>query len=144
MCGKRECVSNGLLVFLGLLFGVAAALVWYFEAQYVRYVREMLPFALVFAIVLFVVTAILKAKCGCSLRSAAEGCHIDCTCLSVCKYSSLVLIAAAVFIVFSLIVLATYFPFIDRAILAFIGSIAFWTMLFSFIAMILCISCRRR
>lgn len=142
MCKGKGCVSIVLLVFLSLLLGIANALLWYFG--YIPFVRAMLPFALAFAIVILIVTAILKAKCGYSQGMAAEGCHVVKTCMSLRKYSPVILITATIFISFAILTLATYFSFTVRTILAFIGSISFWTMFFSFIAMISCISYRRR
>lgn len=137
MC-RRRCVSTALLVFIGLIFGAVTALVWYFGP--ILFVREMLPFALAFAIVIFVFTAILRVKCGSPIRAAIEECHKNITCMSIRKYSPLIMITAAVFIVFSLTVLASYFSLTVRAILALIGATSFWTMLISFIVMIFCIS----
>lgn len=131
-----------LLILLGIVLGIATALLWYFG--YVPYVRPMIPYAFAFAVVIFIVTAILKAKCGFTERAACERINMSQACVSLRIYSPLVLIAAAVFIVFVILHLASYFPFAVRAVLAFIGSISFWTMLLSFISMICCISQKHR
>lgn len=116
--------------------GSANALIW--QAGYIPFVRPMIPYALFFAIILFVITVIMKARCG----NTAELC-LTSTCASLRKYSPVILIAASIFIVFSMVVLATYLPYAFRLALAFIGSIAFWTMLFEFVAMVFCILYRR-
>ena len=130
------CIPNFVLVIFGILFGTASALVW--NGGYIQFVRPTLPYVLVFAILLFVVTAVLKAKCG----NTEEKC-LSSTCFSLRKYSPLIMITSAIFIVFSIVVLATYLPYTFRLILAFIGSISFWTMLFEFMAMVACIVYRR-
>ncbi|MEL4106482.1 hypothetical protein AAFA46_06555 [Oscillospiraceae bacterium WX1] len=112
-------------------------MVWYYG--FIQYVREMIPYALAFGVILFVMTAILKARCG----NMAEGICLTSTCSSLRKYSLVILISAAIFIVFSMIVLATFLPLLVRLILAFIGSISFWTMLFEFVAMLFCMLYRR-
>ena len=147
MLKRRGCISIGLLVFLGLVMGVASALVWYFGTIYGLYtllLREMLPYALVFSAVLFFVTAILRLKCGYSFTPMHDECCKKHACMSVCKYSPIILITAAVFILVALIVLRTFFSFTVRAILAFIGAISFWTMLVSFLAMLFCSPCWHR
>lgn len=138
MCRRRHCVSIGFLVFLGIVLGVATGLLWYFGE--ILFVAEMIPFAFAFAVFLFITTAILRAKYGICECVAEEKCHTRLSCMSLRKYSPLILITAAVFIVFSLVIMATFFSFTVRAILAFIGAISFWIMLPSFIAMILCVS----
>jgi len=137
MC-KRRFVSPALLIFLGFVFGAVTALIWYFGP--VLFVRDMLPFALAFAIIIFIVTAILWLKCGYNTRATEEECHRIITCICIRKYFPIIMISAAVFIVFSLTVLASFFSLTVRAILAFLGSTSFWTMLISFITMTFCIS----
>ncbi len=131
------CVPNWVLVLLGAIFGTATALLWYYG--YILFVRSTIPYVLVLAVIFFVMTSVLKARCG----NMAEGLCLTSTCSSLRKYSPLVLISSAVFIVFSIVVLATYLPFLVRTILAFVGSISFFTMIFEFISMIFCIMYRR-
>jgi hypothetical protein len=130
-------VPNFVLVVLGAIFGAATGLLWYYG--FIQFVRDMIPYALVIAVILFVVTAVLKARCG----NMAEGLLLTSTCSSLRKYSGVLMIAAAIFIVFSIIVLATFLPFVARVILAFIGSVTFFTMLFEFVGMIFCMLYRR-
>ncbi len=142
MCRRNKCgTPNALVVLLGFVFGISIALAWYFG--FVDYVRQMIPFALAFAIVLFTTTAIFKALNGESSGKGPEKCYPSFR-FCLCKYSPLLLISAAVFIAFSLLFLATYLPFAARVVMAFIGSISFWTMFFTFISMILCMPCRRQ
>ncbi len=131
------CIPNFVLVLLGAIFGTASGLMWYYG--YIQFVRPMIPYAMVFAIILFVVTAVLKARCG----NMAEGLCLTSTCSSLRKYSPMVMVSAAVFIVFSIIVLATFLPFAVRTVLSFIGSVSFFTLLFEFISMIFCMLYRR-
>ncbi len=133
---KRFCIPNYLLIIFALLLGVITALVW--NAGYIEFVRDTIPYAMFFAVILFIVTAVMKFRCG----NSDERCLTP-TCFSLRKYSAAVIVASAVFIVFSIVVLATYLPYTWRFILAFIGSISFWTMLLDFTAMIFCILYRR-
>lgn len=139
--GKKP-ISNALLFVIGLILGSACALIWYFGPVF--YVRDMLPFALSFEIVILMVTAILKANCGYSVGDSVECCHMSQTCTSLRKYSLTILISSVVSILFSMVVIASYFSFTVRVILAFVGAISFWTMLLAFIAMIGYILYRRR
>ena len=134
---RLSCIPNSVLVFLGFLLGTISALVW--NGGYIDFVREMIPYALALAIILFVFTAVLKARCG----NTQEFPCLTSTCASLRKYSPIVIICAVIFIVFSLIVLATFLSHTIRFVLAFIGSISFWTMLLEFTAMISCILYRR-
>lgn len=141
-CRNRHCISNGLIILFGFILGALSSLAWYFG--YVQHARDMIPYALAFAIILFITTAIFRAVCGNSTRECHQDFRISPTCCSVNKYSPLVLLTAAIFIVFSMVFLATYLPYIARVIMSFIGSISFWTMLFAFIGMIFCISYRHQ
>ena len=133
-----------LTTLLGVLIGIVNALAWYFG--FINSVRIMIPYALAFVILLFITTAILKAKCG-NIRCVEEKCldaeRYNKTCNNVNCYANLIILVAAIFIVFAIIVLATSFPFDINAILAFIGCIAFWIMLISFVLMIINI-CQRQ
>ena len=141
MSNERRCISQALIIIVGILIGSINALIWFFHN--IRFVREMIPYALFFGIVIFVITAVMKAKCGGPQCMDQDGFHISPTCVSVRKYSLLIMITGAIFIVFSMVVLATYLPFIVRTVLAFIGSISFWILLLTFITMIACIFRRR-
>ena len=131
------CIPNFVLVLLGVIFGTAAALMWVYGLM--PMVRVMIPYALIFAIILFVVTAVLKARCG----SMDEGPCLTSTCSSLRKYSALVMISAAIFIVFSICLMASSMPILVKTISAFVGSISFFTLLFEFLAMIFCMMYRR-
>lgn len=131
------CIPNFVLIILGVLIGIANALAWYFGL--IPFVRPMIPYALGVIVVLFTVTVILKAKCACSTGEGIGcGLCLCSTCASVRKYSTAIIIAGIVFVVFAILVLATFLPFAIRFALAFIGSIAFWIMLLVFAAMIFC------
>ena len=126
------CRRNYIFMWLiGLILGIGSAVAWYFG--YVLYVREMLPYAIAFGIILFVTTAVLRFAYG-DLREWKFG---------IRKLSPLVLITAAIFIVVGLFVLATYLSMTLRMTLAIVGSISFWMMLLGFITMILSRPCRR-
>lgn len=140
-CNNRNCISNGLVILFGVLFGVLVALVWFFG--FAIFTRAMVPYALAFAIILFITTAIFRAICGNYRSECHQEFHLTPTCCSLSKYSPLILISAAISIVASLVFLATNFTFTGNAILAFIDAISFGTMLFGFLGMILCISFRR-
>ena len=129
MC-RRNCILS---VIIGLILGVASALLWYFG--YVLYAREMLPFALAFGIILFFTTAILRFA-----SEDPDGHHCVHRCIR--RISPLVTITAAIFIIVALVVLATYLSLTLRIILALVGSISFWIMLIGFITMILTRPCR--
>jgi len=133
--GCRRSIPRTLLVFLGALLGVASAYAWFLG--YVEYVRGTLPYAFAFALVLLIVTAILKAKCGNTISfHEDQDHHMSPTCFSVNKYSTLVIIAAAFMLLVSLIVMATYLSLVARFIIGLIGAISVWTMLLSFVFMI--------
>ncbi len=140
-CRDRHCISNGLLILFGILLGVAVALIWYFG--FAVFTRAMVPYALAFAIVLFITTAIFRAICGTSPRVCHQEFHLSPTCCSLSKYSPAILISGAISIVASLVFLATDLAVVGKVILAFILAISFETMLIGFLAMILCISFRR-
>lgn len=118
-------------IFFGTLMGITTALIWMFG--FINLVKPMIPYALFFVVLTFIATAVLKAKCG----RQAEGVCTSPTCKSVNLYTPLIMITAAIFIVFGLFVLATILPLVIRTVFAFIGSIAFWVMLFSFVFMII-------
>lgn len=142
MCKKTWfCIPNSVLILFGILLGVTNALVWYYG--FIPYVRPMIPYALIFAIILFVLTAILKARCGNSEEEGIGGLCLTSTCASLRRYSPTVLITSAIFIVFSIVVLATFLPFFVRTVLAFIGCISFWCMLFVFLGMVFCMLYKR-
>jgi hypothetical protein len=137
MSNEKRYISQALLIIVGILIGSINVMIWYVGD--IRFVRDMIPYALVFGMVLFTVTAVIKARCGGPQCMDDDCFHISPTCASVRKYSPLVMIAGAVFIVFSMTVLATYLPYVVRMVLGFIGSISFWKLLPSFITMIACI-----
>lgn len=142
-CKTKYCCPNALLIILGLIAGIPNAMAWC--AGYVQYVRQMIPFTFAFSVIIFIITAVLRVIYYNQERTATDNCCcLNPVIFSLNKYSPLVLIASAIFIIFSTTMMATYLPFIGRAILAFIGSISFWTMLFGFIAMIFCASYSRR
>jgi len=142
VCRKnKHCISTGLLVLFGILLGVIVALVWYFG--FAVFTRAMVPYALAFAIVLFIFTAIFKAVCGNSKSACHQEVRLSPTCCSLSKYSPLILISAAISIVGSLVFLATDLTFTWKVILAFIDAISFEAMLFGFLGMISCISFKR-
>lgn len=121
-----------LTTFFGILIGVVNALVWVFG--YINFVRPMIPYALFSIVFMFITTAVLKAACG--NARLLEGTFPSPTCRSVSTYSPVILITAAIFIVFAIVVLATHLAFVVRIVLAFIGCVSFWVMLLSFVAMI--------
>lgn len=126
-----------MLWILGALFGTGTALIW--NAGFVQNVRVTIPYVLVLAIILFAITAVLKARCG----NTAEV-VLTSTCSSLRKYSPFVIITAAIVIVISILILATVLTLPTlKLVLAFIGAIEFWTMLLEFIAMIFCMLYRR-
>lgn len=131
------CIPSFVLIILGVLVGIGTALAWFFGL--IPFVRAMIPYALGVIVVLFAVTAVLKARCAySSIDGIGSGLCLCSTCASVRKYSTAIIVAGAVFVVFAILVLATFLPFAVRFALAFIGSIAFWIMLFEFVAMIFC------
>ena len=130
------CLPNWLTITLGVIVGSINALVWYFG--FIPFVRMMIPFALFVIMLMFIVTAVLKARCGNTPEVVLTS-----TCSALRRYSPVIIIAAAIFIVFAIVVLATFLPFAVRFALAFIGSISFWTLLFEFVAMIFCMWFRR-
>ncbi|HAN20764.1 MAG TPA: hypothetical protein DCP51_03685 [Clostridiales bacterium] len=134
----KVCVPKLLIIFLGLIFGIASAYAWFFG--YIEFVRDTIPYAYAIALVLLILTSVLKAKCGSTAYCIeTEEHHVSPTCLSVCKYSSFILFTSALFIVFSLIQLATNLSVIVKFSLGLIGAVSFWIMLFAFISMIYCI-----
>ncbi len=140
-CNNRRCISIGLLILFGILFGVAVALIWFFG--FAVFTRAMVPYALAFAIVLLTTTVIFKAVCGNPHRECYQEFHISPTCCSLSKYSPLVFISATVCIVGSLIFLAVDWIFTWKAVLAFVDAISFGIMVFGFFGMIFCISFSR-
>lgn len=140
-CKNKHCISIGLLVLFGILFGVAVALIWFFG--FAVFARAMVPYALAFAVILLIITVIFRAICGDPHRECHQEFHLSPTCCSLRKYSSLVFISAAVSIVGSLIFLATDWIFTWKAVLAFVDAISFGIMVFGFFGMIFCMSFRR-
>lgn len=126
-CYKPKCISKCCLIVLGIIFGIATTLLYYFLM--INSVRLMIPYALAFGIIIFITTAVLI--CCCPYRR------------SICKYAALILITAAIFILFALVILAMEMSFMLNVILSFIGSTVFGIMLFAFIAMFLCILSQR-
>lgn len=137
-CNNKHCISIGLLVLFGILFGVAVALVWFFG--FAVFTRAMVPYALALAIVLLATTVIFRAICGNPYRGCRQEFHESPTCCSLSKYSPLVLISSAVCIIGCLIFLAIDWVFTWKAVLAFVDAISFGIMVFGFFAMVFCIS----
>lgn len=130
------CIPGWVVAILAVLFGTATALLWNFG--FIQFVRAMIPFGLGIGVIVFAITALLKARCG----NTAEV-ILTSTCSSLRRYSPFIMIAALIFLVFAIVVLATFLPFTVRLVLAYIGSISFFTMLFEFVAMVLCMWFRR-
>jgi hypothetical protein len=131
------CIPNFVLWIIGALFGASSALVW--NAGFIQNVRGTIPYVLVLAVILFAITAVLKARCG----NTAEV-VLTSTCSSLRKYSPSVIITAAIVIVFAIFVIATVLTLPTlKLVLAFVGAISFWTMLLEFIAMVSCMLYRR-
>jgi hypothetical protein len=137
---NRGSIRICLLIILGIILGTGSGLTWYYG--YVQFVRAMVPYALAVAVVMLVSTAALRARYGNPGTEVDENLQ-NTSGISIRRYSPLILITAVVFIAFSLVVLGTYLPLIYRIILSYVGSISFWTMLFSFAAMIMNILYRR-
>lgn len=141
-CNNRRSISVGLLVLFGVLFGVAFALIWVFGLAV--FIRDTIPYALAFAVILLITTVILRAICGNYHRERHEEFHLSPTCCSLIKYSPLVFISAAVCIIGSLIFLATDWVVAWKTVLAFVNSISFGILISGFFGMILSMSYRRR
>jgi hypothetical protein len=97
-----------------------------------------MPFVLFFVVFILGITAVLKARCGNTPEVVLTS-----TCSSLRKYSPVIIIGAVIFIVFTVVVMATFLPFPLRFALAFIGSISFWAVLSEFVAMLFCMWFRR-
>lgn len=134
---RNSCrIPSYVPVLAGFVLGIINALLWYFG--FIPFVRPMIPYALAVVVVLFAITAVLKARC-----SSGEPMARSSTCASVRQYFPYIMIAGTVMVLFAIVVLATYLSLTVRLVLAFIGSISFFVMLFTFVAMIFSMTCRR-
>lgn len=140
---KNGCSSSIVVsVTSGLLLGILSALAWYFG--YMQYFRQTVPYAFTLAAILFITIAALNVALRNTETELSEENSINSVSSILRKYSPVIMIHSTIFMVFALTALSTYLPFALRAILAFVGSISFWTMLLSSLNMILRISYRRR
>ncbi len=121
----------------GLLLGSTTALLWYFHV--ITLVKAAVPYAYVSAVLMLIEVAVLKARCG----NETDGFCLTPTGASVWKFSPMVIISAAVFILFSLVVVSANMSMVLKTILAFIGSISYWTLLLGFVSLLLSIKRHR-
>lgn len=102
------------------------------------FVRFATIFAVIFAALVFVTTAVIIGQCG---FTRVFGEHRDCgnlTCCILHRYSPAVFISAAIFILAGLTTLAVAlaFPLIGKIIIAAIAVIAFAIMVVEFVTML--------
>lgn len=128
-----------------LLFSVTVGVILTFlwASSLVIFARLMVPYALGIAALIFIVTAIMSAKCGCTddHREPCRPCSP--TCMSIGKYSATVIISAAIVLLLILVFIATNLPFVAKAIVAFLTTTSFSTTLLTFIVMIFSMKARK-
>ena len=128
-------------VILGILSGIAQAFLW--VDNLIPFVRQMAPYAAADALLIFGITAIIALFYR-SPGRAGEECPQKCPFLGcLVSFVKTIMISSAVFLVFVQVMVGTAFPFVVKAILAFIGSISFWIMLLTFIALVIWIARKR-
>ena len=141
MCNERwhRCTALlGIGVSLGIIFGAIEAGLWF--GGYIPMIRAIVPYAAADALLIFALTSIAAVVLYVFGSASGERC-LSVQCFS--DYIAVVLIAAAVFLLFVQVFLGTVMAFSAKVIFAFIGSISFWVMLTSFLAFIFTLIRRR-
>lgn len=117
-----------------IVAGIVLTFVW--ASGLIIFARVMVPYAIGLAALIFIVTSILSTKCG-YIEDDREPCQtFSLVCMSIRRYSATVLLSAAIVLLLSLVFVATYLPFVARAIITFLTTASFLTMLLTFIVMI--------
>lgn len=130
----------GIAVILGILFGLAEATLWtlgFFSAI------AIVPYATADALLIFGITAIIalfyRREDDLSRRQNDQSLE---KCSSFVQFIKVIMISTAVFLIFIQILVGAVLPLALRIILAFIGSISFWVMFVTFIALVIWIARR--
>jgi hypothetical protein len=111
-------IFYGIFVLLGLIFGTTQAIL-YLTLMFA--VRPMLLYAAILAFLIFALTSIITMI----RRDLWNGLYIR-----------TIMISAAIFLIFAIIISGIIPTGAIKVILAFIGSTSFWVMLMSFIGLI--------
>lgn len=139
----RHGISRTLIIFLGVFLGIASSYAWFLG--YIEFVRETLPYLFAYSLLLLLMTAILKARCGNAPVFTSDESHpVNPTYVSVSKYSTIVLIAAAILLIVTMTIMATHLSVILRFILGLIAGTSLWISFLAFISMIYCIYLKRK
>ena len=114
---------------LAIILGITVALLWAFGL--ITGIRFIVPYAVAATLLILALTTLIAiAK---SLNFPGFGCE----CLR--RYVIAILIAASIFLIFALIYVGTALIYPVKIVLAFVGSISFWTMLITFVAAVICL-----
>ena len=126
-------------VVFGLVLGILEATLWVLGL--VTKVRFIVPYAAADALVIFALTPILALLAARpEFLSGERRPHVP---HYTPLYVKVVMISAAVFLIFVQIFVGTTLSYTLKIVLAFIGSLSFWTMFVSFISMVFYLVRRR-
>ncbi|MDR3644314.1 MAG: hypothetical protein P4M02_04480 [Clostridia bacterium] len=129
----------GIAVLLGIIFGVVEASLWL--GGLIPSIRAIIPYATADALGIFLLTPLLAML---ARTSASDSEHENCHFLAgFGKYVAVIMIAAAIFLLFVQVFVGTLLPFSLKIVFAFIGALSFWVMLVTFVASVLYIVRRR-
>lgn len=134
-------ILMGTAFVLGILSGIAEAILW--TLGFIPTIRDVLPYAVVDALLIFGLTTIIALFYRGSIRGS-DGCPEPCRFLGcLVSFVRVIMISAGIFLIFAQILVGTVLPLILKIIFAFIGSISFWVMFLAFIALVIWIARRR-
>ena len=127
----RCSVNFVVSIALGILFGLGEAALWLLRVFI--HVRDVIPFAAVDALVIFGLTALITGILA-SVRNIGDLNVFLNICIS--RFVTVIMIAAAIFLIFVQIFFGIDLSPTAKAIFSFIGGISFWVMLTTFIGYI--------
>ena len=136
----RCSIPFALAMIAAACVGAAEAIIWH--EGFMPFVRPMIPFAILLAILILTVASLLAVKISFGGRNPY--CREESRLFHGYSLSlGTLLFSSAVQIVFGLTVLSTCLPYAAKTVLAFAGSFSFWMMLLTFLETILCVIRRR-
>lgn len=148
----RTTIGLAISIGLGILFGLLEATLWLLHI-FVN-VRAVIPYAAADVLVIFGLTALITAILAAEWNEnegtflgdgqTQNGCEPPCRRrnLWVLRFVKVIMIAAAIFLIFVQVFLGVDLTPAAKAILAFIGAISFWVSLTTFIGFIFAIARR--
>ena len=124
-------------VVIGVVFGLTEALLWNFG--FITAIHAIVPYAVADALLIFLIASAIAIWIGsmyvrlCLLERIKNTCFLQC----LARHVGVVMIAAAIFLIFVQIFVGMTLSLPAKAILAFVGSLSFWVMFTTFLSTII-------